>query len=80
MRDRISAPQAGQDGAYYLTRRDLKDGYLRAKGPPCAACAMAPSCLGVWKVHVDQHGWSEFEPLSPSQIAAAPLDAGRREK
>ncbi|MBI5535021.1 MAG: radical SAM protein [Deltaproteobacteria bacterium] len=80
LRARISAAQAGQDGAYYMTRRDLKDSYLRAKGPPCETCALRESCPGVWKVYVDQHGWSEFHPLAASQAEAATPDAAHREK
>jgi cyclic pyranopterin phosphate synthase len=64
LRGRISAvQQQAETGAYYMTRRDLKDGYLRAKGPPCRACVLALTCPGVWKMYVDFYGWSEFRSV-----------------
>ena len=80
LRARITGNQAEPGGAYYVTRRDLKDGYLRVKGPPCASCSVASTCSGVWKVYVERHGWSEFEPVEAGRDAAAAPSPRRQER
>ncbi|HQP37955.1 MAG TPA: radical SAM protein [Polyangiaceae bacterium] len=50
---------------YYLAQRELKDGYLRRKGPPCDRCARRASCAGVWGPYVQEWGWAEFTPIAP---------------
>lgn len=34
----------------------------KSHGPPCAGCAMRPSCEGPWREYPAKFGWDEFAP------------------
>ncbi|MBI5478911.1 MAG: radical SAM protein [Deltaproteobacteria bacterium] len=35
----------------------------QVKGPPCARCALAERCDGVWAEYARRHGWEELTPV-----------------
>lgn len=72
LRTLISRPELAAAGSYYMTRRNLKDAWLRTRGRPCRRCAFAPSCPGVWKAYVEASGWSEFHPVLDPDGARRP--------
>jgi MoaA/NifB/PqqE/SkfB family radical SAM enzyme len=46
----------------------------KAKGPPCATCALDSVCEGPWREYPERFGWDEFIPIPEAQGApSSPL-------
>ena len=44
----------------------------KAKGPPCASCALNAPCEGPWREYPARFGWAEFVPIPIVEGAPAP--------
>jgi len=63
LRRRAGVPVLEGEADFYVTRRSVKDQFLRVKGPPCQRCSLCNTCPGVWEAYADRFGWQEIDPL-----------------